>query len=292
VTAGSVRAFGTCGMACCALVTARYRLGDLERLMRLVDGLRRMANEHFHGLQQPILTAHCRETVGGLLAATGRWGEAEVELDGAIASSGCIGHRAAAAASLALLCLHQGRLEEAAALLRGLEGRLEVATALAQLRAAQGELEPAAATLRGALREQETNVVASAHLLGHLAEVELLRGDVDAADRATARLELIARSLASPELAAMALLARGRVCGARGEDPGPALLAALRELQGLERPHLRAEVHQALAEARSRDPVAAIADAREAHALFTRLGARPAADRAAGMLRSLSASSS
>jgi tetratricopeptide (TPR) repeat protein len=196
VTAGAVPTFGTCGMTCCALVTTCYRLGDLERLTRLVDGLRRMADEHFHGLQQPILTAHCRETLGGLLAEAGRWDEAETELGRAIASSACVGHRAAAAASLAALRLHQGRLEEAANLLRGLEHRPEVAAAMAQLQAARGELELAARTLRSALRAQETNIVLSAPLLSHLVDVELRRGDVDAADRAAARLESITRALA------------------------------------------------------------------------------------------------
>src|SRR5262245_39763384 len=43
--AGRVRAFGTWGMTCCALVTTCYRLGDLGRLGRLVDDLRRLANE-------------------------------------------------------------------------------------------------------------------------------------------------------------------------------------------------------------------------------------------------------
>jgi hypothetical protein len=46
-------------------------------------------------------------------------------------------------------------------------------------------------------------------------------------------------------------------------------------------------VHLALAEAGSPEPVAPIAAAREAHAVFTRLGARPAADRAADIQRSL-----
>src|SRR5215467_7764379 len=80
VMAGEVRAFGMWGMTCCALVTTCYRLGDLGRLTRLVDDLHRVAAEHFHGLRQPILTAHCLETVGCLLAEAGCWDEAETEL--------------------------------------------------------------------------------------------------------------------------------------------------------------------------------------------------------------------
>ncbi|TMC11119.1 MAG: hypothetical protein E6J41_06875 [Chloroflexi bacterium] len=287
VTAGAVRTFGTWGMTCCALVTTRYRLGELDRLIELVDRLQQMANEHFHGLQQPILTAHCRETLGGLLAVAGRWEEAETELRRAIEATACAGHRAAAAAHLALLRVHQGRLDEAAELLHGQEDRPEVAAALARIQDARDELELAASTLRQTLLDHEGNLLLSAPLLGHLVDVERRRGDIEAADRAAVRLESIARALDSPEVAATALLGRGRVCQARGEDGGPALLAALHELQGLERPHLRAEVHLALAEVRSVDPEAATADAREALALFTGLGARRDADRAAAVLRSL-----
>ena len=287
VMAGKVRAFGMWGMTCCALVTSCYRLGDLGRLNRLVDDLRRMAKERFHGLQQPILTAHCRETLGGLLADAGRWEDAGTELLRAIAASACVGHRAAAAAHLAVIRLHQGRLDEAAELLHGLEDRPEVAAALARLRDDRGELELAASTLRQALTEHASNLVQSAPLLLHLVDVERRRGEVGAADRAATRLEDVAASLSSPEVAAMALLARGRVCRARDEDAGPPLLAALRELQGRERPHLLAEVHLALAKAVSLGPAEAIAEAREALALFTRLGARRDAGRAVEVLRSL-----
>jgi tetratricopeptide (TPR) repeat protein len=287
VLAGQVRAFGMCGMASCALVTTSYRLGDLGRLTRPVDELQRMATEHFHGLQQPILRAHCRETVGGLLADAGCWEEAGTELQLAMAASSCAGHRAAAAARLALLRLHQGRLSEATMVLRGLEDRPEVAAALAQIQDDRHELDQAAATLHRALGEQASNPVLSAPLLGHLVDVECRRGDLEAAGRAAARLETIAGLLASPEVAAMALLGRGRVCRARGEDARPALLAALRELEGVERPLLRAEVHLALAETGSLGPEAAMAEAREALALFARLGARRDMHRTAEVLRSL-----
>jgi tetratricopeptide (TPR) repeat protein len=290
VTSGAVRTFGTWGMTCCALVTARYRLGDLDRLTELIDRLQQLANEHFHGLPQPLLTAHCRETLGALLAEAGRWDEAEAELLRAIATTACAGHRATAAAHLALLRVHQGRLDEASELLRGAEGRPEAAAALARLQDARDELELAASTVRRALLDHEANLLLSAPLLGHLVDVECRRGDIDAADRAATRLESIAGALASAEVAAMALLGRGRVRRARGEDGGPALLAALRELQGLERPHLRAAVHLALGEVRSIGPAAAIANAREAFVLFTRLGARRDADQAAAVLRSLDVS--
>jgi Tfp pilus assembly protein PilF len=175
VTSGMVRTFGTWGMTCCALVTARYRLGHLDRLTELIDGLQRMAQEHFHGLTQPLLTAHCHETLGALLAAAGRWEEGETELRRAMATTACAGHRAAAAAHLALIRVHQGRLDEAAELLCGREDRPEAAAALARLQDARGELELAATTLRRALRDHEGNLLLSAPLSGHLADVERRR---------------------------------------------------------------------------------------------------------------------
>jgi len=285
VMAGEVRDFGTCGMTCCALVSAGERLGDLERLTRLVVGLQRMADDHFHGLQSPILTAHCRTALGSLLAEAGRWEEADAQLRRAIATSACAGRRAAATARLALLCVHRGRPGQAAELLRGWEDRLETAAAQARLHDACGELEHAAEKLRWALRQQETDLLLSAPLLAHLVDVECRRGDQEAADRAAAILESVAASLASPEIIAAARLGRGRVTLARGGDPEPALLAALRELRRAERPRLRAEIHLALAEARSLDPPAATAEARAALALFVRLGARGDADRASALLR-------
>jgi DNA-binding CsgD family transcriptional regulator len=193
-------------------------------------------------------------------------------------------------ASLADLRIHQNRSAEAVVLLRGWEDRLETAPAQAKLHDSRDELDLAVSVLRWALREQETNLVASAPLLAHLVDVESRR-DVAAADEAASRLELIAGSLASPGIRALARLSRGRVQTARGEDAVATLLAALRELGEDERPRLRAEIHIALAEAeQGQDVAAATTQARAGLAIFERLGARRDADRAAALLRSLGVS--
>jgi DNA-binding CsgD family transcriptional regulator len=172
-------------------------------------------------------------------------------------------------------------------LLRGWEDRLETAPAQAKLHEACDELELAVSTLRWALREQETNLVASAPLWAHLVELECRR-DIAAADEAASRLETIAASLVSPGIRALALLSRGRVQVARGEDAVATLLSALRELGEDERPRLRAEIHIALAEGQQkRDVAAATTQARAGLAIFERLGARRQADHAAALLRSL-----
>jgi DNA-binding CsgD family transcriptional regulator len=234
-----------------------------------------------------------------MLSEAGRWDEAEAELRRAVEVSVGAGHRAAAMAGLAELRIHQNRTAEAAVLLRGWEDRLETAPAQARLHDARDELDLAASILNWALREQATNVVVSAALLAHLVDVECRREHsgaggagatehIDAADAAASRLEVIADSLASPGIRAMALLSRGRVQTGRGEKASATLQAALRELGEDERPRLRAEVHLALVEAeRERDVAAATTQARAGLAIFERLGARRDADRAAVMLRSL-----
>jgi DNA-binding CsgD family transcriptional regulator len=290
VISGEVPDFVTCGFTCCAVVSACALLGDIDRLTRLIESLRRVAIERFNAYQSPILTSHCHQTYGRMLSEAGRWDEAEVELRRAVEVSVCAGHRASAMASLADLRIHQNRTAEAVVLLRGWEDRLETAPAQAKLHDARDELDLAVSILRWALREQETNLVASAPLWAHLVEIECRR-DLPAADEAASRLESIAGSLASPGLRALARLSRGRVQTARREDAVATLQEALRDLGDDERPRLRAEIHIALAEAeRERDVAAATTQARAGLAIFDRLGARRDADRAAFLLRSLGVS--
>lgn len=290
VIAGEVGDFVTCGLTCCAVVSACSLLGDVDRLNRLIENLKVMANERFSGFQSPILTSHCHRTYGGMLIDAGRWQQADEELDRAIQTSVCAGHRASAMGGLAELRIRQNRTAEAADLLSGWEDRLETVPARALLHDAQGELALAASTLRWALREQQTNIVGTAPLWAHLVEVEVRRDQV-AANEAASRLEAIAGTLVSPGVRALALLSRGRVQAAGGEDAVGTLRAALRELGEGERPLLRAQIHLALAEAeRHTDAAAAITESRAAHAIFERLGSRRDADRVAALLRSLGVS--
>jgi DNA-binding CsgD family transcriptional regulator/tetratricopeptide (TPR) repeat protein len=290
VISGEVPDFITCGFTCCAVVSACALLGDIDRLTRLIESLRRVATDRFNAYQSPILTSHCHQTYGRMLSEAGRWDEAEVELRRAVEVSVCAGHRASAMAGLADLRIHQNRTAEAIVLLRGWEDRLETAPAQAKLHDARDELDLAVSILRWALREEETNLVASAPLWAHLVEIECRR-DLPAADEAAAQLESIAGSLVSPGIHALARLSRGRVQTARGEDSVATLQGALRDLGDDERPRLRAEIHIALAEAeQGRDVAAATTQARAGLAIFERLGARRDADRAAALLRSLGVS--
>ena len=231
VISGEVHDLMTSGLTCCAVVSACERLGDIERLTHLFESLQRVAVERFHGFQSPILTGHCNQAYGGMLCEAGRWQEAEVALRRAADVGGSMGHRAGARARLAELRIHHNRLAEAAELLRGWEDLLETAAARARLHDAQGELSLAASTLRWALRLQETNLVLSAPMWAHLADVERRRGNLPEAEEAVARLSSIAGVLDTPWVRALALLGQGQVQAARGEDAAPALVAALEALR-------------------------------------------------------------
>ena len=150
VISGEVPDFITCGFTCCAVVSACALLGDIDRLTRLIESLRRVATDRFNAYQSPILTSHCHQTYGRMLSEAGRWDEAEVELRRAVEVSVCAGHRASAMASLADLRIHQNRTAEAIVLLRGWEDRLETAPAQAKLHDARDELDLAVSILRWA----------------------------------------------------------------------------------------------------------------------------------------------
>lgn len=287
--AGETRDLTTTGLAACSVVSACERLGDVERLLRFKEGLDRVFNERYRGFYPPIHLTHCRQAYGGMLGEAGLWQEAEAELLRALECSQCVGHRASALARLGQIRVNQNRVDEAAELLRGWEDRWEVQRSLAILHDVRGELELAASTLRWALRQRGSDLLSSAPLYAHLADIEARRGELDAADEAAGHLERIASLVASPTIQAMALLARGRVRIARGGSGGvESLEAALAQLQSIDRPLLRAEIHLALASAkREPAPADAVADARAALAICERLGARRQLDRATALLREL-----
>src|SRR5256886_13002276 len=88
----------------------------------------------------------------------------------------CEAPHAFASGTLAELRLAQGRVEDAARVLRGVEGREEAAAAVASVRLQQGEPSAAAAVLRrrlGATSPDRLDVAAVIELLGET-EIALL----------------------------------------------------------------------------------------------------------------------
>ncbi len=147
---------------------------DLERATQWVQSLEGFIDRY----GCPFLYAECRTYYGRVLFENGNWSAAETFLTDAIAMSRGVfaAPHAFAAGTLAELRLAQGRVEDAARLLRGVEGREEAAVAVASLHLARGEPSAAAAVLRrrlAATNPGRLDVAAVIELLGE-AEIALL----------------------------------------------------------------------------------------------------------------------
>jgi ATP/maltotriose-dependent transcriptional regulator MalT len=246
-----------------------------------------------------VVAAFCRAHYGGILTAAGRWDEAETELVQAARhfDRGMPERRAAAMIRLADLRVRQGRLEEAAQLLDGLDRHPDAVRTLAALHLARGELALARDLLERATAAPDDQVPTVGEstmvgpLLALLVDVLLEEGDLEEAERAAGRLDLVARAQRGPYLKAAAALAKGRVCVAGGQGDARACLHEA--LEGFARAQLpmelartRLEMARALA---GRAPEVAVAEAKAALEDFERLEAARHADAAGALLRSLGA---
>jgi DNA-binding CsgD family transcriptional regulator len=286
--AGEGRDLDTVVLIACRTITACSRGGDVARATRWV----RVADDFHRRYGSPHLYTTCRTHYGGILLATGRWEEAERELQAALR----IGRAAEPAlhcealGKLAELRLAQGRPEEAARLLAGYEGHPAAAYAVAGLHLARGEPGPASSLLRRRLRDLDEGTLAGAALVELLAEAEIAH---EATAEAAARAERLAGLGSGPgsdPFTARGQRALGRVRIAGG-DPAAAAAHLERALAAFERLEMPLEVGRTrllLAHALAGgERETAIAEARAALAAFERLGAERDADAAAGFLRSL-----
>jgi DNA-binding NarL/FixJ family response regulator len=279
----------------CGFYWACELLNDVPRAdqwMRAAAGLMSQRN---------VVAAFCRAHYGGILTAAGRWPEAEAELVKAAQrfERGISARREAALIRLADLRIRQGRLEEAAQLLVGLEHHPDAVRAVAFLHLARGQTAVARDLLERATEGPDDAVpqagLAAATmigpLLGLLVEVQLAEEDVDAAGRTALRLQRLADAQHGPYLIAAAALAQGLVCAATDQRDARARLHramegfALAQLP-MERARARLEMARSFAEG---SPELAVVEAKGALADFERLGAARYADAAGALLRSLGA---
>jgi DNA-binding NarL/FixJ family response regulator len=246
-----------------------------------------------------VVAAFCRAHYGGILTAAGRWREAEAELLEAARhfDRGMSGRRAAAIIRLADLRVRQGRLEEAAQLLKGLEQHPDIVPTLAALHLAHGDTVLARDLLERATAGSDDEVPTVGEttmvgpLLALLVDVYLEQGNLGDAERVAQRLGRVAQAQRGPYLRAAAALAKGKVCIATGNGDARACLHEA--LEGFARAQLpmelartRLEMARALSE---RSPEVAIAEAKGALEDFERLEAARHADAAGALLRSLGA---
>ncbi len=282
-TGGEADMLETVAEACCSLVAACDVAGDtgrLEQWARIVTGfVERRAD-------LPLL-GFCRTCNAQMLAASGRYGEAEQEL---VASAGELrseGHRSRCvdpAIKLAEVRLRQGRFEEAASLLDGREGLPEATLPAAQLHLAQGDTSLAISVLLRRLNDVGREGLLAGPLLSGLVEAHLAAEDTSAARAAAADLERISTEGGHPLMGAYARLARGRVAAAASEPATDDLAAAADRLERFDRHVEAARARLDLAKATT-DRAVAVAEAQRAMAIFGRMDAPRDADEAAALLR-------
>jgi DNA-binding NarL/FixJ family response regulator len=291
--AGELTELATVDEIFCGLLWACELVNDVPRAdqwMRAAAGRMQRSN---------VVAAFCRAHYGGILTAAGRWQEAEAQLIEAARhfDRGLSARRAAAVIRLADLRVRQGRLEEAAQLLDGLEQHPDAVRTLAALHFARGETALAQDLLERAIEgpDDEVPTVGESTMVGPLlallVDVHLEQGNLDDAERVTRRLARVAEAQRGPYLRAVAALAKGRICIASGKGDARACLHEA--MEGFARAELpmelartRLEMARALAQ---RSPEVAIAEAKSALLDFERLQALRHADAAGALLRSLGA---
>jgi DNA-binding CsgD family transcriptional regulator len=292
ITAGEVSDLGVAGKCFCAMLSACDRAGDMRRAEEWTRVATETIVDRLDGRPR-VLHTHCRAAYGSVLCSVGRWSDAEAAMMEVIGPDGSAYayHRAETTVRLADLRLLQGRVDEAATLLQPYEDRVGACAPLARLHMTRGDHDVAAAVIRRGLRELVDDRLRRAPLLTLLVEVELARGDLDGAARATTQLVETATGTDVPVVHADASLAEGRLAAARGEHAAALehYDTALRALRDDERPLLTGTIllERAETSAGAGDTATAVSEARAALAVFDRLGAARLADRGAALLREL-----
>jgi DNA-binding CsgD family transcriptional regulator len=270
-------------------VVACARALEVGRATRWI----RAADEFNRSYGSPHVSILCRLHSGGVLLATGQWADAERELRAALEKMPRTAEprlHVEVLAKLAELRLAQGRIEEAARLLDGLEDNAATSNVLGSIHLARGELAVAAEILGRRAREVGEDCLECAPLLELLVEVEIEQGMVGAAASKARRLAQLGASLGCDVIVARGERALGRVHVASAESRAGLrhLERALEAFARLEMPLEIARTRMLLARASGEAKrEVAIAEARAALGGFERLGADADADSAAAFLRLL-----
>ena len=280
--------------ACCDMLNACELANDIDRAAQWC----RVADDFVKTYGCPFLYAECRIFYGSVLAARGRWEEADRELAVGlrITDGACPALHARALIRLAGLRVRQGRLEEADELLARMRDRVDVqeelALSVAALLLARGDGAAASRALERRLHLLAEHRIYLAAALELLVDAHIAAGEVDAAAAVADRL-LRGDPPGDDRLAAAVSSVEGRIALARGDFDlaGARLESALAAWSRLELPFEVARTRYELGRALARDARdLAIEHARHALDGLERLGAARDADRVAAFLRSLGVS--
>ena len=271
------------GKSVCSFFTACYFSADFDRAASWASVFRQQGIIG-PGPEGAFLSSHCDSVQATLLVELGQWSEAEALLvrtkeDFESASGLQSWHPTIA---LADLRIRQGRLAEAEHLLMGRDAAMEALLPAARLHLARGELELARAAAARGLRAMGGDRLRVGQLLAVLIDVDLARGDVDAAAAWAAELAGRTRGLDCPTVEARAAAAQAKVLAATG-DPDGAVAAVERAVDGLTgtgAPWLRAALLLELARLHEQrnDRAAAMVEAKAAAAILADLDVALGAD--------------
>ena len=276
---------------CCDMLNACELTSDARRAAQWCA----VADRFVESYGCPFLYAECRIYYGSVLTATGRWVDAERELNAGvrITAGSCPSLHRRALTRLANLRTRQGRLEEAEQLLDEVGGRAEaesdVTLSAAALLLARGDASGASRLLEHRWRGMQRHRTHLTSALDLLIDAQLSTGDVSAAASSAARLAEVAVD-ADDLIAAVAVAARGRVAAATGDDVSALALLddAARRFSAMGVPLESARAHFEIGRLLSTtDRDLAIDHAKSARTCFERLGAASDEDRAAALLRSM-----
>jgi DNA-binding CsgD family transcriptional regulator len=264
----------------CRTITACSRAADVKRAMQWI----RAADDFHRRFGSTHLYMTCRTHHGAVLFAGGDWQGAEAELVLALRTGGAADAvlRAEAAGKLSELRLAQGRMEEAAELLRGLEDHPSTTVARARLHLVAGRSTVAASLVRRRLPGLGERHVEWAILVDLLAETGL--------DDLWVQEAMCAGDARGGIAAAYLRRAVGRRPSAARASAVGDLEVALSVFGGFRLPYECARTRVLLARAMAADDCeTAISEARAALDVFDHLGASRDADEAAALLRRLGA---
>ncbi len=272
-----------CSDACCTTLVVCDSLADLDRATQWCEAVVDFAERRrFTPVQ-----SWCRGIYGGVLVRAGDWDRADAVLGEALrrqTNPTKMGGRALPLAVLAGLRLRQGRIEDAATLLDGLDDIAAAVSPLVELAIERGDLAYATALLDRRPDAEEGG------LLVLRGAVALAAGDLDDATAAAERLRAVATATGRADLDTEATFLDGRAAAARDDLPAAAsaLEDAVDRFSELQLPLEAGRARLALArvQAAAGSPLAP-STARAARDGFELLGARPDADRAAALLREL-----
>lgn len=285
---GEGGAFDTVVYTSCNMISSCASCAEFERAVQWV----RAADRFTERYGCPFLYVYCRTVYGGVLVATGAWGEAETELMTALEMSrGSLPSvHGSALATLAELRLAQGRIEEAERLVAGLEDQRPAVPVLGAIQLARGKPAVAAATARRGLTAVGEDRLEGARLLELLGEAEIAEGESAAAVERGRELAALGAELGCQTIHARGERLQGRALMAGGDASAARqhLEAALAIFVRLGMPLEAARTRSLVAEAlRDVEPEVARAEARSALDGFETLGAGRDADAAAALLRAL-----